>query len=176
MEIKSRALLNQAENILKDRKGDNKATFSSEGRLKNDSSVNSDSIFTRGAMESRMLSLQENLTRLQSQYSREQARLGYLEKEQNSVNGSIEYDGESLFPELAENPDLDRSSLLELVKRRMEGLTHSLKGGQVEMENMLALSFRDPSEFTVNAADLSNLSASLNPIQPGRVAQLTRNS
>jgi hypothetical protein len=176
MEIRSRNLLNQAENILKDRNGDNKSIISSADSAKNSTPSAADSIFTRGIMESRMLSLQQDLTRIQSQFSKEQARMGYLEKDGSEVKSDKMYDGEPLFPELQENPETSRTSLLELVKGKMSNLTHNLKGSQVEMENLLALSFQDPKDFSIAPEDLSGVTGSMNQLNPDRVAQLTRNN
>jgi hypothetical protein len=177
MEIRSRNLLNQAENILKDRKGDNKSISSSDNSYKNNGVVSgTDSVFTRNVLETRMLSLQDNLTRIQSLFSKEQARLGYIEKGSKEEKSALKYDGESLFPEFKDNPGITESSLLEIIKKSMSSLTHDLKGTQVEMENLLALGFKDPKDFNVTQQDIDSVSGSMNHLTPERVAHLTRNS
>ena len=170
MQISGKALLNSAESILKDRKGDTSSRSNNEGSAAVTSRPGDRLEF--GSMENRVLSLQKNLGDLQNRYTREQTRQSYLNQYTNEINGDLKFQGESLFPELAQGKSL--KDIQTLVAESLNQLTSQLRKTEVEMENLYALNVDTSSVPGIDNASLS--SQAVRNIDPGRVARLTRDT
>ncbi len=171
MQVSSRVILSSAEGILRDRRGDNHPATGLSGPSDASARRSPETLLRQDALNARILDLQAQLNRTQSQYSREQARHAYLTRFSGEISSSLVYDGEPLFPELA-NGRLP-SGLLPETQERLSVLTRSLKTAQVEMENMLALSFGARVPLAAEASELLR-AGGLRDLDPERVAKLTR--
>lgn len=173
MEISGKNLLNQAENILRDRKQENrsgrpdKSVSAEKSRETPASGVH----LSQGVMESRVLGLQESLKNLQNQYSREQKRFAYLTQNQDQINSDLKFEKDPLFPELRDGRGID--GLESTVKQKMNEILRGLKANQVEMENLFALNFQEREPTGLDSGAIAGLKGSTQ-LNPDRVARLTR--
>lgn len=170
MQISGKALLNSAESILKDRKGDasnRPGTASVDG-----AGAGRPGDRLELGMENRLLSLQKSLKELQNHYTREQTRQSYLNQFSSEISPDLKFQGEPLFPELAQGKGL--KDIQTLVAESLNQLTNQLRKTEVEMENLYALGTDSSVAPRIGAQDLS--SQALRDIDPGRVARLTRDS
>ena len=78
---------------------------------------------------------------------------------------NLQFDGAPLFPEK------DTGDLRGKITDRLDVLGKQLKSLQVEMENMVALGFK-PEEYKIDPKLAHD--TSMRPIDPDRVARLTR--
>ena len=175
IEINGKILLNSAEKILKNR-------HEHEGRSKANTYNNksphqvklSSTTSTNDISESRLLKLQANLNELQGFYSREQMRSDYLQNKSKQITAELQYNGKALFPEY--NPEMDFKALSSGIARSIRELLHSLKGIQVEIENLYALNYAQMSASNLPTKEIKDALSSLSAktITPERVAHLTR--
>lgn len=173
MQVSGKLLLNSAENILKERHQDkNRPTGAGDSGARAASGTSTDGL-SQSPLESRLLKLQANLSTIQHQYTREQARQTYLKDYPDQVGPELKFGEEPLFPEFKTGMDLE--GLKKDVSGQMEQLIRSLKGVQVEMENLYALNFNAPPQTNTDAARLLE-QGGLKNLDPARVAHLTRNS
>jgi len=170
MQISSKLILNSAENILKDRKQEQKSSAVS-GRSTSSSSLRQSEGLSQSVVESKLLSLQDSLRDVQKTLSREQARYSYLIGNRNEISDSLEFDGSPLFPELKKGESFD--SIQVGVVRQIEASIHSLKSIQVEIENLYALKFEAPPNPETSITSLLKFDL-LKGLDPERVARLTR--
>jgi hypothetical protein len=171
MQITSKLLLSSAENILKDRKQENRGPVQAdpgERALRSGTPVDS---LSQTAVENRILNLQQNLSRVQRELSREQTRHSYLVNTPGEIRDDLTFDGAPLFPELQSG--LDVNNIRESVARQIENSLHTLKTMQVEMENLHALQSTSSHEVDFTPSGLIRKEAIRN-ISPDRVAKLTR--
>ncbi|MBR32181.1 MAG: hypothetical protein CMN77_12825 [Spirochaetaceae bacterium] len=171
MQITGKALLNSAESILKDRKGDASARPGKTEEGSTSAARPGDRLELDG-MENRLLSLQKSLGDLQNQYTREQTRQSYLNQYSAEVSPELMFQGEPLFPELQQGKSL--KDIQTLVAESLNQLTSRLRKTEVEMENLYALNVDSSVAPRIGAEDLN--SQALRNIDPGRVARLTRDS
>lgn len=171
MQITGKALLNSAENILKDRKGDNTSRSSHAGVEGTTSSRSGDRLELDG-MENRLLSLHKNLNELQNRYTREQTRQSYLNQYSSEITPELRFQGEPLFPELNQGKTL--KDIQTLVAESLNQLTSQLRKTEVQMENLYALNVDSQTAPRIGAEELN--SQALKTIDPGRVARLTRDT
>lgn len=171
MEITGKYLLNQAENILKDRKHESRTSRSTGSSDQRTNPVAGTDRFDQGVLESRMLQLQSSIRDIQNAYSREQTRNTYLTDYPDEITQDLTFNNEPLFPELKQKMPLE--SLRDSVKERLSQLSRDLKGVQVEMENVLALNYNVASVDKVESKNIDG-NVSFNPLDPDRVAHLTR--
>ncbi len=171
MEITGKYLLNKAESILKDRKQEARAQKSeSSSRTDSAHSSRSESV-SQNALQTRLLNLQESLTNVQNDYTREQTRFAYLQEHPDQINSSLRFNDAPLFPELSQQTDLE--SLKQGVGEKVQSLLHTLKSIQVEMENLVALNFNAVPRSVQEARSLTDAQAMMQ-LDPERVARLTR--
>jgi hypothetical protein len=176
MQVSGKLLLNSAENILKERRQDNRpaAAGASGGRAERSEGAGG---LNQSGVESRLLKLQASLSTVQHQYSREQSRQMYLEQQPAQIGPELQFGGEALFPEYHPGMDLDELKLS--VSGQMEQLVRSLKSLQVEMENLYALNFDAPPRSEAGDPEMTRQlveQGGLKNLDPARVAHLTRNS
>ncbi len=172
MQISGKMLLNSAENILRDRKGEaahRPPPSGAENRKPDQGSLGG---INQGVLQSRLLKLQASLRDIQHDYSREQARQAYVNQTPDKISPSLHFDGEPLFPEL-ETDAMALTELRERITDRMRHLNRNLKGVQVEMENLYALNVSNPPGKIPGAVETLEAGA-LRDLDPGRVARLTR--
>lgn len=170
MKITGKLLLNQAESILKDKKQESSAA---RDKIRGEeSSVQASDGLKQGAIESRILHLQSSLGKLQREFSREQSRKAYLQDNPGAINERIVFDDKPLFPELAQGQSPD--SIAKHVDTRITDLSRNLKSIQVEMENLMALTFKEPASISGNVT-AQELDRSFKEMRPDRVARLTEN-
>lgn len=171
MQINGKTLLNSAESILRERHKENRAGGASSGA---ESSRSADALaegLAATPLEARLLRLQASLGAIQREYSREQARYSYLTQNPDEISPDLKFGDEPLFPEL--RAGFDPARLKDEVQGALDRLTRSLKGAQVEMENVYALNFNQPPDTAVDAARLLENNG-LKDLDPARVARLTR--
>jgi len=161
MQITGKNLLSSAESLLKDKR-ENKPARSEAAPRSEEAGP-----FQPAAMHGRILQIQNSLSGIQNEYSREQARLAYLSDTNSTSPETLTFDGKPLFPES------DLTGLKDKVQGRMETLGKSLRRLQVEMENLVALGFTPPKDSAVDPRPLLE-SGGLNHIDPIRVSKLTR--
>ena len=171
MQITGKALLNSAESILKDRKGD-ASSRTQRSDVADASGARPGDRLELDGMENRLLSLQKSLGELQNQYTREQTRQSYLNQYASEVNPELLFQGEPLFPELSQGKTL--KDIQTLVAESLNQLTNRLRKTEVEMENLYVLNVDSSVAPRIGAEDLN--SQALKNIDPGRVARLTRDS
>ncbi|MCR9144810.1 MAG: hypothetical protein NXI24_21410 [bacterium] len=172
MQVSGKLLLNSAENILKERHKDQRPAGANAGDAAASRTGATEGL-NQSTMESRLLKLQANLSTIQHQYSREQARQTYLKESPQQITPELKFGDEPLFPEFQANMNLE--GLQKDVSGSMEKLIRSLKSVQVEMENLYALNFDAPPEARTDAAALIE-QGGLRNLDPARVAHLTRNT
>ncbi len=174
MQVSGKVLLNSAENILKERHKDQRPAGAQAGNAAGSQPAAEG--LTQPTLERRLLKLQANLSTIQHQYSREQARQTYLDESPAQINPELRFGDEPLFPELPASPDAEKlAGLRKDVSGTLEKLIRSLKSVQVEMENLYALNFDAPPKAEADAARLLE-QGGLKSLDPARVAHLTRNS
>ncbi len=172
MQVSGKSLLNSAESILRDRKQDRGPGPATGPELRASGRELGLESLQQGVLESRLLSLQANLSAIQRDYSREQSRHSYLTQNPSEINAELRFGEEALFPEFRAGMDLGQ--MRGQVGEAMERLVRALKSVQVEMENLHALSFEAP--VTVQAGEAQQLvdRGGLKELDPERVARLTR--
>jgi len=171
MQITGKLLLNSAESILKDRRNEQKNQSVSDRDL---SAKKAGSEEIQSSIEARILKLQSALTQIQSEYTREQTRMSFLEENPQAINKELKFNNSILFPEL--DHEMDSQALKTNVAGSMEKLMKMLKETQVEMENIYALNFHAQAQNPESISIPSGLSGSaVRDIDPQRVAKLTRN-
>ena len=168
MQVTGKHLLNSAEYILRDRRQEQKNPGGVSGSAGTQAR---DTVQSSGTLESRLPGLQANLSTIQNDYSREQARYTYLTRYPDQVSAELRFGEAPLFPEF--KPDMNTGELPSKVSNNMEKLMSALKGVQVEMENLYALNFNAPPEAAMDAAALVQ-NGGLKDLDPERVARLTR--
>lgn len=166
MQISGKVLLNQAESIIRDRKGERQSVT---GQTEKSNPEVASTV--AGSFSSRILNLQASLAELQSQLSRQQARLSHIDENPAELNSQIQYEGQQLFSEQEVNSD--PKTVGQEIQQTMQGLTEKLKTTEVEMENLYALGFTTPESFQFSAEQLASISSK--DLDPQRVARLTRN-
>lgn len=167
MQISGKVLLNQAETIVRDRKNERQAA-SNEAPASADSGRQAGTI--AGSFASRILNLQSSLAELQSRYSREQARMSYVENQPESITSGLQYEGSALFSDSELNAGI--TGLKEEISKSMGNLTDQLRKTEVEMENHYALGFAAPENISLTADQITGVAS--NDLDPQRVARLTR--
>lgn len=135
MQITGKNLLSSAESLLRERR-EKPLRAGAPAEPRSSESVNVQS----GAAQARLVHLQGRLSGTQVEFSREQARLAFLDNPDEKP-GELLFNGQPLFPET------DISDLRSKVKERLDGLERSLRTLQVEMENMVALGMVSTAEF-----------------------------
>ncbi len=174
MQISGKALLNSAENIIKERRQENqRSAGDGVGVGAKAGSTNSAEGLSQSSLESRLLKLQADLSGVQREYSREQSRSEYLNRNPEQISAALRFGEEPLFPELQDGQKPNLDALSKATADRMEHLMRSLKSVQVEMENLYALNFNGPSADSVDAARLLE-QGGVKQLDPARVAHLTR--
>ncbi len=156
MQITGKNLLSSAESLLRERRERPLRTESVETPKAESASIQS------GAMQARLVHLQGRLSGEQHEFSREQARLAFLD-EPDGEPQKLLFDGKPLFPESS------LSGLREKVKERLDGLERNLRTIQVEMENMAALGLVSTADFNPE-----ELRGAMGHLDPKRVSRLTR--
>ena len=180
MQVNGKTLLDSAENILKSRRQENKSQKSEETKSQRAQDAyaaqktGSDSAQTK-LNSARMLKLEAELKSMQESYTREQVRENFLLHKPHEISKKLEYQGGPLFPEY--KPGMDTQSLAKDVGYKLKQLLHSLKGIQVEIENLYALNFDKLSSHSRSQeANIKQMDAALavKDLDPKRVAQLTK--
>lgn len=156
MQISGKNLLSSAESLLRDRRERPVRAGAVEAPRQESPSVQS------GAMQARLVHLQGRLSGEQHEFSREQARLAFLDHPDGEPEKLL-FDGKPLFPESS------LEGLREKVQERLAGLERNLRTLQVEMENMAALGLVSTSEFNPD-----ELRSAMGHLNPERVSRLTR--
>ena len=178
MQVSGKLLLNSAENILKERHKDQRPAGTGAGDAA--ASRTKAEGLNQSALESRLLKLQANLSTIQHQYSREQARSTYLNQNPDQIGPELKFGDEALFPEIqaGANPKPNLEGLQKDVSGALEKLIRSLKSVQVEMENLYALNFDAPLDSAAGPDSAARLmqEGGLRNLEPARVAHLTRSS
>ena len=170
MQVNDKVLLGSAESILKNHK---KANYPQDGSLalgKEHSGNPPVDLAKTDLTSSRILKLQDNLKALQEDYTREQMRAAYLQKQPQNISQELKYNGNPLFPEYKKDSDLDQ--LRDTVTQRIKYLIRGLKSIQVEMENIYALNFNKPSESKIYSGKISD-SFNAKGLDRERIAHLT---
>jgi len=169
MQVSGKTLLNSAESILRDRRQNPQSDRTGSDEQLEVRGAGRGELFSQGVLESRILKLQASLSKLQNEYSREQARQAYLKDGSNLAE--LHYNSEPLFPEL--ETGMDRSAITTKVETSLFRLIRELKSMQVEMENLYALNYSALPDANFSAEDLAKNSG-MKPLDPERVARLTR--
>lgn len=172
MQISSKVLLNSAQTIVRDRQKDPRSTDALIAPAEQGANASGTDGLSQSAIEARLLNLQAALATVQRNYSREQARFSYLNEIPEQVSSSLMFEGEPLFPEVAQGRAGDVHDMKKHVGTALESLVRSLKSIEVEMENLYALNFADVDP-SVNMHRISEMPP-VRQLDPGRVARLTR--
>ena len=171
MQVSTRVILSSAEGIARDRRDSTRPSPGIAALGEPPPPRSPETSLRQDVLQSRLLDLQAVLSRTQSEYTREQTRNTYLTKQPEAVSPALLFDGEPLFPELANGASA--AGLVGATKDRMAILSRDMKGLQVEMENLLALGISDKLPKQINAAALLR-SGGIKELDPERVARLTR--
>lgn len=158
MEITSKLLLKSAENFALKRK---EASSVNERNSKITKNLGEDK-------ENKIKKLYENLKEIQNQYSKEQARLEYLQNHSELIDRNLKFNSEVLFPEYDEN--WKPEEILNKTHKKLEELKYKLKQLEIEQENYFAANFASPSEWKIETQNMP-----FTKIHPERVNELTRN-
>ncbi len=176
MQVDGKTLLHSAENILKNRRqeeGRHSSAFSSAeaGKKKAEASIHT------ALIQSRMLKLQATLKELQESYTREQIRKDYLQNRTAEIHAELQYNGKPLFPEYAASATKEEIS--SVVADNIKHLLRTLKGTQIEIENLYALNFKTMmAELEKGSLVIKELRSFFSSyptkgLDPERVAKLT---
>lgn len=114
MEVPLTNLIHSAEKLIRDKRSSARNVST---RVEQESLDKTE--FSSG-LTSRYLKIQETLSSLQGEFTREQMKLGIL-NEGNTPNSeliNILFGETPLFRELAENPEIDQSTLKEKIQER----------------------------------------------------------
>ncbi len=169
MQIDGKLLLASAQNILKNRNQNEARSGKNETSTVNSKKI-SGNLAKADMANSRMLKLQADLKSLQQDYTREQVREDFLSNKPEQINRNILYANSPLFPE--HGADMDMKATKEIVSHNIKRLVQSLKGIQVEIENLYALHFEKIATERVNLSSLES-SFHIKEVDPKRVARLT---
>lgn len=92
--------------------------------------------------------LQSKLSKLQNELSREQARLGILEKEsiQPSELGSILFNSTPLFTESIDELVQEKQQLVEKIHAHKNFIADQIRSVEIESENIHSIGLGSPSE------------------------------
>lgn len=159
MEITSRLLLKSAEYLVKKKE----TQISSVDKDKPLSKIDSNEKIYK-----KIQKFYDNLKDVQSEFSKEQARLEYLTKQPELINQNLKFNSEILFPEYNEN--WNPKEVLQKTQKKLEELKYKLKQLEIEQENYFASNFISPSEI-----QWDNFTIPFSKIEPKRVNELTRN-
>ncbi len=172
MQISSKVLLNSAQTIVRDRQKDTRSNEAQVTAAEPGPNTSGADGLNQSAIEARLLNLQAALSTVQRNYSREQARFSYLSEVPEQISGALMFEGEPLFPEVAQGRHGDLEDMKKHVGTALETLVRSLKSIEVEMENLYALNFADvdPSLSVNHMSEMPPV----RQLDPGRVARLTR--
>jgi hypothetical protein len=161
MDVRLNRLLNSAERFVQDKKDAKETDNSSSFRANNQQGqpVEPKSDFAV-SLPIQFHNIQNKLTELQKQLSREQARSGVLEDTETKKEDLIKilFENEPLFPELAgkDTETFDKKDALTASQGSIKSLLQELKKKEVEGENIFSLGMMlNPEEFKGKVGNLS---------------------
>ncbi|TGK34954.1 hypothetical protein EHQ12_11680 [Leptospira gomenensis] len=137
MEVPLTNLISSAEKLIRDKRSSvsGKSVTNAEGQGSLDKTEFS------SALTARYLKIQETLSGLQGEFSKEQMKLGIL-NEGNTPNSeliNILFGETPLFRELTETPDMDRAVLKQQIQEKKNHLNDSIRNLEVESENIFSV-------------------------------------
>lgn len=137
MDVPLTNLISSAEKLIRDKRSSvsGRTVSTQEGQGSLDKTE-----FSTG-LTSRYLKIQETLSSLQGEFTREQMKLGVL-NEGNTPNSeliNILFGETPLFRELAENPDIDQAVLKEQIQEKKNKITDAIRNLEVESENIFSV-------------------------------------
>ncbi|XDD50665.1 hypothetical protein AB3N59_02340 [Leptospira sp. WS92.C1] len=139
MDVPLTNLISSAEKLIRDKRSSvsGRTAPATEGQGSLDKTE-----FSSG-LTSRYLKIQETLSSLQGEFSKEQMKLGVLNEGNGNTPNSelinILFGETPLFRELAENPDMDQAVLKEQIQDKKNKLTDSIRNLEVESENIFSV-------------------------------------
>ncbi|PJZ57640.1 LIC10415 family protein [Leptospira barantonii] len=137
MDVPLTNLISSAEKLIRDKRSSvsGKTVSTQEGQGSLDKTE-----FSSG-LTSRYLKIQETLSSLQGEFTREQMKLGVLNEGStpNSELINILFGETPLFRELAENPDIDQAVLKEQIQEKKNKITDAIRNLEVESENIFSV-------------------------------------
>ncbi|MCB1180257.1 MAG: hypothetical protein KDK36_21945 [Leptospiraceae bacterium] len=141
MDITAAILRNSAENLIKTKDRVEKKDSSLDSK---NSQNTKDTVSFSSHLTGRYILLQNQLSSLQNQYTREQTRLSLLTN--NSVNDeelvNILYGGTPLFTESVDEMINERQNLLERIRAQKEQIEDQIRFLEIESENIFSVSHK----------------------------------
>ncbi|MCB1173415.1 MAG: hypothetical protein KDK39_07620 [Leptospiraceae bacterium] len=165
MEINNKNLLSSAQAILKNR---NQERYNARHSTAGSSAAARPREASTG-INSHVLRLQSSLNAAQKDYSLQQSRSAFIQNNQADP-ASARFDNEPLFPEFPFGKTIE--AYKQEADQRIGELARTLKGLQVEMENIMALNFETAPELQLSAESLAQ-ARGISNLNPERVAHLT---
>ncbi|MCG6192083.1 hypothetical protein LFX25_02350 [Leptospira sp. FAT2] len=137
MDVPLTNLISSAEKLIRDKR----SSVSGKTVSAQDGQGSLDKTEFSSGLTSRYLKIQETLSSLQGEFSREQMKLGILNEgaTPNSELINILFGETPLFRELAENPDIDQAVLKEQIQEKKTKLTDTIRNLEVESENIFSV-------------------------------------
>ncbi|EQA35202.1 hypothetical protein LEP1GSC047_1024 [Leptospira inadai serovar Lyme str. 10] len=154
MDVQLTNLVSSAEKLLRDKRSSVPGRTGTPSETQN----TADKTEFSSSLTSRYLKVQETLTGLQQELSREQMKLGILDEGNTTKEDLIHilFGETPLFRELVENPDLDLNAVKDKVLKNKDELTDAIRKFEVESENVLSLGMlKSPENFRKSVEDLS---------------------
>ncbi|MCE9501844.1 MAG: hypothetical protein K8R21_15285, partial [Leptospira sp.] len=127
------------------------------------------------SLSSKYLSIQSKLGTLQSDLSKEQAKVGILSEENLTQDGLINvlFGKTPLFANILNEKSFDKDKLLQESKSSRDKILESIKSLEVESENILSVGLlQNPDSFSKLTNQLSLESEALRPISGKTVERL----
>ncbi|EMY79456.1 hypothetical protein LEP1GSC060_2513 [Leptospira weilii serovar Ranarum str. ICFT] len=147
MDVPLTNLISSAEKLIRDKRssvsGKTASTQEERGSL--------DKTEFSSGLTSRYLKIQETLSGLQGEFTREQMKLGVLNEENTPNSGLINilFGETPLFRELVENPDIDQAVLKERIQEKKNKLSDAIRNLEVESENIFSVGMlKDRDNFS----------------------------
>ncbi|TGK12019.1 hypothetical protein EHO60_07035 [Leptospira fletcheri] len=154
MDVQLTKLVSSAEKLLRDKR----SAVSGKTEPPSDTQNTTDKTEFSSSLTSRYLKVQETLTGLQQELSKEQMKLGILNEGTTPKEDLIHilFGETPLFRELSENPELDLKELKDKVQTNKDELTDMIRKFEVESENVLSVGMlKSPENFRKSIEELS---------------------
>ncbi|EJO70937.1 MULTISPECIES: LIC10415 family protein [Leptospira] len=171
MEVPLTNLIHSAEKLIRDKRS---SARNASTRVEQESLDKTE--FSSG-LTSRYLKIQETLSSLQGEFTREQMKLGIL-NEGNTPNSeliNILFGETPLFRELAENPEIDQNALKEKIQEKKNKLTDAIRNLEVESENIFSVGMlKDQNHFSKSLETISGKNVQMKQLSEKTIERLIK--
>jgi hypothetical protein len=161
MDVRLSNILNSAERLVRD-KGSSGADLSLKKETPFSAKEIQDSAEFANLLTGKYQTIQNKLSELQSQFSREQMRASLLKEEKSKDPNElihVLFGKEPLFPELQSGAKVNLEELGILSEKRVETLEKEIKEKEVENENVVSLGvYQNPEDWGSTLQEINSLS------------------